>query len=469
MTYINHSLLIVVCLLISTMTQAQDNTASENTVATENTTPEVVTQAQQDQAQQDIDMAYKKEMALLSSQVHNLKERIGQFKTNARQAQVKIESEVNTLESQLLTAENQARALENEHVTLLRNQQSVEDNQQLLEATLAQAKSSMSAYDMTIQEDEDLSKLEQVQARVNKVSDFLIKQSQTYQTDGQFYLADGTSVDGQLLHIGRIATYGHSDQGSGALAPAGEGQLKVWEANDSAAVAALFNGKAEALSPVFIYESTLNAIEEKKKKTILSVIESGGVIAWIIFALGLIALVLIILRFIFLKKSSASTEKMMNAVVREIEQKDLQSAIAKAQTKNSASARVLLSALRNIKRNREHIEDIVSESILHESALLNRFGSMILVIATVTPLLGLLGTVTGMISTFDIITEFGTGDPKLLSSGISIALVTTEIGLAVAIPALLFGNLLSGWSERIKDDMEKAALRAINVYQKTVS
>jgi biopolymer transport protein ExbB len=469
MTYINQSLLILVCLLISTLTLAQHNTPSENTATTENTTPEVVTQAQHDQAQQDIDMAYKKEMALLSSQVHNLKERIGQFKNNARQAQVKIESEVNTLESQLLTAENQARALENEHVTLLRNQQSVEDNQQLLEATLAQAKSSMSAYDISIKEDEDLSKLEQVQARVNKVSDFLIKQSQTYQTDGQFYLADGTSVDGQLLHIGRIATYGHSDQGGGALAPAGEGQLKVWEANDSAAVAALFNGKSEALSPVFIYESTLNAIEEKKKKTILSVIESGGVIAWIIFALGLIALVLIILRFIFLKKSSASTEKMMNAVVREIEQKDLQSAIAKAQTKNSASARVLLSALRNIKRNREHIEDIVSESILHESALLNRFGSMILVIATVTPLLGLLGTVTGMISTFDIITEFGTGDPKLLSSGISIALVTTEIGLAVAIPALLFGNLLSGWSERIKDDMEKAALRAINVYQKTVS
>jgi len=96
---------------------------------------------------------------------------------------------------------------------------------------------------------------------------------------------------------------------------------------------------------------------------------------------------------------------------------------------------------------------------------LNRFGSLILVVANVAPLLGLLGTVTGMISTFDIITEFGTGDPKLLSEGISIALVTTEVGLAVAIPTLLFGNILSGWAERIKDDMEKAALRAINTYQ----
>ena len=62
--------------------------------------------------------------------------------------------------------------------------------------------------------------------------------------------------------------------------------------------------------------------------------------------------------------------------------------------------------------------------------------------SNIAPLLGLLGTVTGMISTFDIITEFGTGDPKLLSSGISIALVTTEVGLAVAIPGLIIGSLL---------------------------
>jgi biopolymer transport protein ExbB len=69
-----------------------------------------------------------------------------------------------------------------------------------------------------------------------------------------------------------------------------------------------------------------------------------------------------------------------------------------------------------------------------------------------------------MISTFDIITEFGTGDPKLLSGGISVALVTTQLGLAVAIPALILGNLLSGWSNRIKDEMEKAALNVINIY-----
>ncbi|HKX57517.1 MAG TPA: MotA/TolQ/ExbB proton channel family protein, partial [Xanthomonadales bacterium] len=129
-----------------------------------------------------------------------------------------------------------------------------------------------------------------------------------------------------------------------------------------------------------------------------------------------------------------------------------------------STSRVVASAVRNLERDRAHIEDIVSEQILHESAHLNRFGAFILVIAGVAPLLGLLGTVTGMIATFDVITEFGTGDPKLLSGGISIALVTTEVGLAVAIPALIFGNLLSGWAESIKDEMEKAALHVINLY-----
>jgi hypothetical protein len=64
-----------------------------------------------------------------------------------------------------------------------------------------------------------------------------------------------------------------------------------------------------------------------------------------------------------------------------------------------------------------------------------------------------------------LITEFGTGDPKLLAGGISIALVTTELGLIVAIPALLFGNLLTGWATSIKDKMEQGALHVVNTYE----
>jgi biopolymer transport protein ExbB len=216
---------------------------------------------------------------------------------------------------------------------------------------------------------------------------------------------------------------------------------------------------------MFLYESTSKAIEEKSGKTLLGVINSGGSIAWIIVGLGVLAALLIILRVIFLRSASASTGKVDQAVGDLVEQGKLDEALKACKRLKGSAARVVASAVRNLNRDREHIEDIVSEQILHESSHLNRFGTFIIVIAAVAPLLGLLGTVTGMISTFDIITEFGTGDPKLLSSGISIALVTTEVGLAVAIPALVFGNLLSGWAESIKDDMEKAALHVMNRYK----
>ena len=111
----------------------------------------------------------------------------------------------------------------------------------------------------------------------------------------------------------------------------------------------------------------------------------------------------------------------------------------------------------------------LDEAILKEQPAINARIAFIKIISMVAPLLGLLGTVTGMIITFQAITLFGTGDPKLLSSGISIALVTTEVGLAVAIPALIFGNLLSGWAESIKDEMEKAALHVMNQYKDKTS
>jgi biopolymer transport protein ExbB len=143
-------------------------------------------------------------------------------------------------------------------------------------------------------------------------------------------------------------------------------------------------------------------------------------------------------------------------------------ALQLCQGKLSSASRVIASTLRNLDKEREHIEDIISESILYEASRIDRYGTAIIVIAAVSPLLGLLGTVTGMISTFDIITEFGTGDPKLLSSGISEALITTKYGLVVAIPLLLAGNLLSSWGTRTKNDLERAALHIINTHKPVI-
>ena len=114
---------------------------------------------------------------------------------------------------------------------------------------------------------------------------------------------------------------------------------------------------------------------------------------------------------------------------------------------------------------RDLVEEVMFEQVLTERLKLQSWLPFVAICATSAPLLGLLGTVTGMIQTFDVITEFGTSDAKLLSGGIATALVTTELGLIVAIPCLLFGSLLNGWADRLKDDMEKAALKVINLAQ----
>ena len=86
----------------------------------------------------------------------------------------------------------------------------------------------------------------------------------------------------------------------------------------------------------------------------------------------------------------------------------------------------------------------------------------LVVITAGAPLLGLLGTVTGMIATFDVITEHGTGNPKLMSAGIAEALVCTALGLAVAIPTLLVGNVLASIGGTIKNTLERGALATLN-------
>ena len=97
----------------------------------------------------------------------------------------------------------------------------------------------------------------------------------------------------------------------------------------------------------------------------------------------------------------------------------------------------------------------LDEAILREAPLLEKWQGWIKVLAAVAPLLGLLGTVVGMIRTFQAITLFGTGDPKLMAGGISQALVTTVLGLTVAIPLVLLHSLVAGRSRTLVEILEE--------------
>jgi biopolymer transport protein ExbB len=121
-----------------------------------------------------------------------------------------------------------------------------------------------------------------------------------------------------------------------------------------------------------------------------------------------------------------------------------------------------LNAIDRGQGNSELSEDIMAEALMEAQPKFERFLSFIAVTAAIAPLLGLLGTVTGIIKTFEMMGVFGAGDPKPLIGGISEALITTELGLILAIPALLFHALLSRRAQSLLAKMERASVAMVN-------
>ena len=415
-----------------------------------------------------VEYAYRKEFAFLTAQKRELSEQIRTLKAQSERTRNQLTAEVANLQAQVITAENRAERLSSELIVADQAALSNLENSELLEATFAQAQITLEGFGVELNKDpayvegDDGAKLD----LLFRAGERRLAQSGSItKVPGKFYLNDGSEVAGELIQVGNIATFGVSPQGSGALAPAGGGAFKLWRDESAETAQALANGAPIDTLRIFLYENPNTAVSEPEVKSVTGEVAKGGLIGKVIVCLGFVALILIVLRAIFLYGAGSSINKITEAAEPLLRQGKVKDAIAATKQFKGSAARVVTSALRNLDRDRAHLEDIVSESILHENTRLNRFGAIILMIAGVAPLLGLLGTVTGMIQTFDVITEFGTSDPKLLAGGIATALVTTELGLIVAIPSLLFGNLLGGWAERLKDDMEKAALGVINMYK----
>ena len=414
-----------------------------------------------------LERAYAKEFAFMKAQKKMLTSRLERVKTDNASKLKATKSELNALQNMVLSKQSKSERLNDALYTAQQNAQNVSDDVSMVEAVVLQAQSSLKPYDIEIKADK-----ENYQAALKIIfnaSDALIKRLSTIEiTKAPFYLNDGTEKLGTVVKVGNIAQFGIDGENAGALVPAGENKFKLYDEPTAVETArALAEGKIPNTLNIFIFENSTKEIEDKTEKTVYSVIDSGGIIGWVIIGLGLFGLFLALFRFVFLMGSNSATGPLATATIVQLKEGGQEGALGYLKDKKGATARVLKATVRNLDAEREHVEDVVMESIMHESSPLDRFGSAIMVIAAVAPLLGLLGTVTGMIATFDIITEFGTGDPKLLSGGISIALVTTELGLIVAIPMLLVGNMLSAWAEKIKDAMEHSALHVINEYNKS--
>ena len=163
-------------------------------------------------------------------------------------------------------------------------------------------------------------------------------------------------------------------------------------------------------------------------------VQQGGIVGYCILALGAIGLLIAIWRWIGLTIDSRKVQAQLKR---------------DSASSDNPLGRVLAAYENNRNADTETIELKLSEAALKEMPGLTKGLLFIKVISVVAPLMGLLGTVTGMIQTFQVITLYGAGDPKMMAGGISQALVTTVLGLVVAIPMVLIHTLVSGQSRKI--------------------
>ena len=187
-------------------------------------------------------------------------------------------------------------------------------------------------------------------------------------------------------------------------------------------------------------------------------VRAGGPFMWPIIICSIAAVGILLERLWTLQRKRVLPQELIKRITQLAETNQVNPKVIEALEKNSPLGRVLAAALTNRDRGRaimmERVED-TGRHVVHE---LERFLNTLGTIASISPLLGLLGTVTGIIRAFNAVMLGGMGDPRMLAGGISEALITTAGGLAVAIPSFIAYRYLRGKVERIVIDMEKIAV-----------
>jgi len=195
----------------------------------------------------------------------------------------------------------------------------------------------------------------------------------------------------------------------------------------------------------------------------LEIFVKGGPLMYPILACSVLALAIFLERvWTYFRVNSG-----IHVLVRDVEglvlKERIDEAIIVCQRSGTPLARILIAALRNAGKPREQLKVAVEEVGAREAAPLERYLGLLGTIASISPLLGLLGTVFGMIEAFNVIALQGHGTPASLGGGISQALITTAAGLAVAIPILLAHKYLSSRADRMLLEMEEYSLHVVDL------
>jgi biopolymer transport protein ExbB len=195
----------------------------------------------------------------------------------------------------------------------------------------------------------------------------------------------------------------------------------------------------------------------------LELFKAGGLLMLPLFICSVIAIAIIAERFWSLRTKRIAPEGLVQQIWQWLRYNQVDNHRIKTLQNESALGQVLAAGLLNRNNSREITKESIEDVGRHVTQSLERNLNTLGTIAAISPLLGLLGTVVGMIKVFAVITTEGVGNPETLAGGISEALITTAAGLVIAIPSLIFYRYFRGKINQLVVDMEEQALTLVEI------
>jgi biopolymer transport protein ExbB len=274
-------------------------------------------------------------------------------------------------------------------------------------------------------------------------------------------IIDGTLKEGTFALLGPVSYFTSTDNVTGVTNGMIENRANIYILEGYQAGISQTTQSGSGMVPV---DTTDGEALEGITHTITLMEEwaLGGFVMYPILGLFALAILIAVFKAIELFRVKAANAKDLDIILDHLRNGKSDAALAHAKSVGGPAGQMLCSAVENSAEDREVIEEVLYETIIKTQPKLERFLPFIAVVAATAPLLGLLGTVTGMIKTFKLITIVGTGDARNLSSGISEALITTKWGLIVAIPTLIMHALLNRKAKGVVGSMEQSAVSFIN-------
>ncbi len=294
--------------------------------------------------------------------------------------------------------------------------------------------------------------------------DLLVGRMDVSNWSGRALAPDRSVLAGRFIQAGPITWFAGGDVAGPVYDVAEEGLPVVKPSANPEPIRQLAAGPSDIpVHEQVMVRVDLNTTPASVAPSLIAHLKAGGVTMIPLLLVAVVCLFLAAAKLLSLARlGTRDATGSIGEILQSLAHGQTEVALAAARRLPKPLGPVLVEGVQHRDAPKEHLEEILYERILAQVPSLERWLTPLAVGASIAPLLGLLGTVTGMIHTFRLITVFGTGDPKILSGGISEALITTEVGLAIAIPTLLVHAFLSRRVRRAVASTQQAAIMFVN-------